>query len=100
MVLFFITSLITSLIALSLMLGVKYYELSSGHLLFGARRERMSRFSTRMTFLFGTAIPHYIRYEVRRMYRNLWVVAHNVLAYVVLKVQAWLDSLLERVQEK
>jgi hypothetical protein len=100
MVLFFLTALLSSLVILSLMLGFKYYELSTGNLLLGERRQSVSRFSHRTAFLFGTALPHYIRYEARRAYRGGWVFVHAVLARAVAKVEHWLEGLLNRVQEK
>ena len=100
MVLFFITTLITSLAILSLMLWFKRYELTTGHVLLGQRRHRISRFSARMVFLFGTAVPHFIRYEAHRLYRLAWVFVHALLARILLAIGQWLEGIERNVQEK
>ena len=82
------------------MLGVKRYELATGHVLLGTRRESVSRFSRRLSFLAGTVLPHLIRYEIRRIYRALWTFIHTVLAHAILRIEHWLEGLLRNVQEK
>jgi hypothetical protein len=83
-----------------LMLTAKRYELATGKLLFGSRRSRINRFGARAIFILGTALPHFVRYEVLRAYRGLWSLVHRVLFHTAKRSEHFFDKVLRNVQEK
>jgi hypothetical protein len=82
------------------LLGAKHYELATGHLIFAGARPKLSKFSARMVFLFGTAIPLYVRWQAGRAYAAVKAWMHWAVAHGVLRVEKWLESILENVREK
>ena len=82
------------------LLSAKHYELATGHLIFANSRPKIAKFSARMVFLFGTAIPLYVRWQAERLYAavNAWV--HKTTAHGVVAVEHWLESVLKHVREK
>ncbi len=100
MVSFFIILLLTSIVGMSLLVGVKYYELSTGRLMLGRARPGLSKFAARMVFLFGTAVPLYVAWQVERLYKVLsgWLQSHIVRFAV--QFEHWLERVLHRVRQK
>lgn len=100
MAFYLIILLVVSIAGMLALLGAKHYELTTGHLMFADSRPRLAKFSNRMVFLFGTAIPLYLRWQVGRVYAaaNAWL--HKSTAHGVLKVEQWLESVLHNVREK
>src|SRR5450432_3613046 len=100
MVFYLIIMLAVSLVGMTTLLSVKRYELTTGRLMFGASRPTISKFASRTVFLFGTAIPLYVRWHIRRAYQvgASWV--HRATARAVLTLEGWLESILTTVREK
>src|SRR6185437_15803122 len=94
-----IIMLAVSIVGMFALITVKSYELSTGRLLFGGARPRISRFSARTVFLFGTVLPRFVVWEVRRMYRFFASFAHSAVAHAVLRLERWLESVLTKVRE-
>ena len=100
MVFYLIILLAISIVGMLTLITAKRYELSTGNLMFANSRPRMARFSNRMVFLFGTAVPLYLRWQVGRLFRACTAWIHRVTARVVVLVERWLESVLENVREK
>src|SRR5882724_10645447 len=100
MVLLLITLLAVSVVGMLSLLWVKHYELSTGNLLFAGSRPALSKFSSRAVFLFGTALPHFVRYEAHRSYSWVAGLMHRLTAHGVLRVETWLERTLNSVREK
>jgi hypothetical protein len=100
MVLYLIILLIISIAGMLFLLAAKRYELSSGNLILAGARPRLSKFSSRTMFLFGTAIPHYLRWQASRLYFMVRAWAHRAVARVVVTVEHWLEQTLHQVREK
>jgi hypothetical protein len=100
MVLYLIILLVLSIAGMAALLGAKHYELSTGHLILANSRPKIAKFSARMVFLFGTAIPLYVRWQAGRVYAaaNAWL--HKTAARAVVQVEHWLESVLTHVREK
>lgn len=92
--------LIVSVVGMLALLAAKHYELTSGRLIFADSRPRLAKFSSRMVFLFGTAVPLYLRWQAGRAYRAAVAWVHWLAAHGVLKVEQWLESVLHNVREK
>jgi hypothetical protein len=92
--------LAVSIVGMLALISVKSYELSTGKLLFAGARPRISRFSQRMVFIFGTALPRFVVWEARRVYRWLASFAHSAVARAALRLERWLESVLTTVREK
>ncbi len=100
MVSYLIILLAISIIGMLALLGAKRYELTSGKLIFANARPKLAKFSNRMVFLFGTAVPLYVRWQVGRAYRASTAWVHWAVAHGALRVERWLESILENVREK
>ncbi len=100
MVLDLIILLIVSIAGMLALISAKRYELVTGNLIFASARPRLAKFSNRMVFLFGTAVPLYIRWQLGRLYRVATSWVHRVTARVVVKVEHWLENILKNVREK
>jgi hypothetical protein len=100
MVSFFIILLVISVLGMAILLGVKHYELSTGRLMFGASRPKISKFSHRMVFLFGTAVPLYVAWQFERSYKGVSSWLHKGVARVAVQFEHWLERVLHRVREK
>lgn len=100
MVFYLTILLVVSIVGMLALLVVKNYELSTGNLIFAGARPKLSKFSSRLVFLFGTAIPLYLRWQTSRAYRACVAWVHRTTAHGVLKVEQWLESVLEGVREK
>ncbi len=100
MVSFFIILLVVSITGMGFLLGVKYYELSTGRLLLGSARPKLSKFAARMVFLFGTAVPLYLAWQAERGYKGLSAWLHKAVAHATINLERWLESVLHTVREK
>lgn len=85
---------------MTLLLSVKYYELSTGRMVLGSARPKISKFAARMVFLFGTAVPLYLAWQVERGYKGLSGWLHKGVARFVVTLEHWLERVLHRVREK
>ena len=99
-IIWLIVLLLVSLAGMAALLSAKHYELVTGRLIFAGARPRLSRFSARMVFLFGTAIPLYVRWQAGRAYAAAKEWLHITAAHAVVKVEHWLESVLNHVREK
>jgi len=95
MVFYLILLLLLSIAGMLALLGAKRYELATGNLIFAGARPKLSRLSARVIFLFGTAIPLYLRWQANRAYRTCVAWMHRTTAHGVLKIEQWLESVLE-----
>jgi hypothetical protein len=100
MVFTLIILLAVSLAGMLSLLVVKRYELATGNLIFAGSRPKLAKFSSRMVFLFGTAVPLYIRWQIGRLYRASASWVHKAVAHGTLRVEHWLETALNRVREK
>src|ERR1700682_2718796 len=100
MVFFFIVLLLISVAGMLVLLLVKHYELSTGRLIFASSRPKLSKFSSRMVFLFGTAVPLYVAWQAERSYKALSSWLHKGVARGVVTLEYWLESVLHTVREK
>ena len=100
MVLYFIITLAVSLVGMLALLSAKRYELVSGNLIFANSRPKLAKFSHRMVFLFGTAVPLYVRWQVGRLYRGSTAWIHRAAARGVVNVEHWLERTLRIVRQK
>jgi len=85
MVLYLIILLILSVAGMAALLGAKHYELATGNLIFADSRPKIAKFSARMVFLFGTAVPLYLRWQAGRAYAAVHAWTHKTAAHAVLK---------------
>jgi hypothetical protein len=100
MVVFFIILLVVSIVGMSVLLFAKQYELSTGRMMFARSRPAISKFSSRAMFLFGTAVPLYLRWQARRAYAKITALAHRGVARGALSFEGWLEGVLSSVREK
>lgn len=100
MVLYLILLLALSIAGMLALLLGKRYELTTGNLIFANSRPKLARFSNRMVFLFGTAVPSYLRWQADRAYRASIAWVHKATAHAVLMVEGWLENILHNVREK
>jgi hypothetical protein len=100
MVFYLIILLAVSIVGMLVLLVAKRYELTTGNLIFANSRPRLAKFSQRMVFLFGTAVPLYVRWQIGRLYRVSTVWIHRALARGVVNVEHWLERTLNNVREK
>jgi|SRR6185437_8168591 len=100
MVFYLIIMLVVSIVGMTSLLGAKRYELATGNLIFANSRPRMAKFSNRMVFLFGTAVPLYLRWQAGRLYRASTAWIHRATARGAVKIEAWLERTLHIVREK
>ena len=99
-IIWLIILLLVSVAGMAALLGAKHYELATGNLMFANSRPKIGKFSARMVFLFGTAIPLYLRWQASRVYAAVKAWMHWAVAHGVLRVEKWLESILENVREK
>lgn len=100
MVFYLIILLVVSIAGMLALLGAKRYELTSGNLIFGSSRPKLAKFSNRMVFLFGTAVPLYLRWQAGRAYHACTSWIHRIVARGAVRIEAWLERTLHIVREK
>jgi hypothetical protein len=100
MVFYLIILLAVSIVGMLALISAKRYELTSGNLIFANSRPRLAKFSQRMVFLFGTAVPLYLRWQAGRLYRASTAWVHRAVAHGAVRVEHWLERTLQNVREK
>ncbi len=89
-----------SLVGMVGLLVIKNYELTTGKMVFASVRPAISKFSARMVFLFGTAVPQYVKWEAYHLYRTGLAFVHRVTARLIVMLEHWLERVLTHVREK
>ncbi len=100
MVFYLIVLLAVSIVGMLVLIVVKRYELTTGNLILANSRPKLAKFSNRMVFLFGTAVPLYLRWQLGRLYRASTGWIHRAVARGVVNVERWLEGVLKNVREK
>lgn len=98
MVLFFTTTLIISIVGIVLLLALKQWELSTGHVLGGSLRPAVGAAAHRVLSWFEYVLPGLFKQKVKEMYRTLRVITHRVIALVVILTERGLERLLGTIK--
>jgi len=100
MVLFFTVLLALSLAGMLTLLGTKHYELATGRVIFAGVRPSFSQWMSRAVFLFGTALPTYLRWQFSRACAAVSAWIQKITARGVVAVEHWLERVLHTVRKK
>ncbi len=100
MVLFFITTLLLSIVGMASLLWFKRYELATGNVLFSAVRPRVTSSLERGVHLMGKTLPRTAQalLQVEGQKFRTWL--HLTLARGVLSLEHLLEKVLRTVREK
>ena len=100
MVFVFAAGLIVSILGMAGLLGVKRYELASGHVIFASARPAVSQFFKGTLWWFEKELPALVRRYMLRTVRFCKVVLQRLLARSILWVEHTLERVLHTVREK
>lgn len=80
------------------LLVLKRYELNSGRVLLGSARPAVGNFFHRWLSWFEYVLPGLVRVGIRRLYIAARRAAHVWAAWLVVKVELWLERALSHVR--
>ena len=95
---FFITTLCISILGLSVLIGVKHWELSNGAMLGGIVRERANRLSHVVLLWVESIIPTLIRIYGKRIWRGTLSLLYHAAALLVVRTEELLDRTLRSLR--
>src|SRR5665647_3894124 len=99
MALFFIATLIISILAMAALLGFKRYELASGNVLLASARPAIGAFFKHALWWIEKVLPALVRVYSRRALRFCKVVLQRAIARSILWVERALERVLHTVRE-
>ena len=98
MVLFFTSTLITSAVALVLLLSIKRYELNTGRVLGASLRPYSGRFFHAVSLWVERIIPTLARIYSKRIWNTTLGTIHRLTALVVVRVEGTLERTLHTLR--
>jgi hypothetical protein len=98
MVLFFTATLGISIVGMISLLLLKRYELNTGRIFMASSRPAIGGFFHRKLMWFEYVLPGLLRVIARRLYRALRRIIHVWAAWIVVKVEYFLEHALHRVR--
>ena len=99
MTLFFFTTLCLSALGLVLVLGVKRYEMNTGHVIFMRARPRLARAMHGVMVFIEHVLPFIARRSAAQALRLARAGVSNMLARLTLYIETGLHRLLSAVQQ-
>jgi hypothetical protein len=100
MLIFFSVTLVVSIVALSVLVALKQWELESGQVLLAQRRPAFGRVARRVIFWVERVLPALTRYWVHRAWRATLAFLHRNIALSIVVIEHWLERVLHFMHRK
>ena len=98
MAVFFISTLVLSILGLTAVLSLKYWELTTGRVVAGSMRPRIDRFFRSVLFWIERVIPTLLRIYVRRAVASALSLIHRVSAELIVHAEHTLEKTLHSLR--
>lgn len=100
MVIFFISTLAVSLVAMVILLAAKHYELTTGRVMFAGARPRMSAFFETTSRWGQKILPALAREQLERLIKLAMANVQRALAQIIVTFEHVLERVLRAVRER